>query len=300
MDAVKMSFPQGNAPMAMPVFDVSGIKRKFLDVPYASSPNQTVDIYLPDEGDGPFPTIVFVHGGAFVGGEKRDTQMAYVLNGIRRGYAVVSVDHRLIPEAIFPDQLFDFKCALRFLHANADKYMLDAKRFASAGDSAGGYFALFSAATQDIPAYEGDLGWEGHSSKVQAVIGWCGVYDLVQQSEFTRGQPMPEGAPADMPVFDFADMFAGVETQAHRGLMRFTSPRHFITPAFPPALIQTGDKDQVVPYENSVELAEKIRSVCGEEHCQLDIFPGCTHLDPKINTPENEDRVFAFLDKYLK
>ena len=126
MDVIKIYTPEAEGGFAMPMADVSGVKRKFLDVAYADqSENQKMDIYLPDEGVGPFPVIVFIHGGAFWGGERRDFQMHYVANGIRRGYAVVSVDHRLSDEAKFPEPVYDVKAAIRFLRANAATYLLD-------------------------------------------------------------------------------------------------------------------------------------------------------------------------------
>ena len=126
MDVIKLytpEVPEGQFPMTMA--DVSGVKRKFLDVAYADqSKNQKMDIYLPDEGVGPFPVIVFIHGGAFWGGERRDFQMHYVVNGIRRGYVVVSLDHRLSDEAKFPEPVYDVKAAIRFLRANASTYLI--------------------------------------------------------------------------------------------------------------------------------------------------------------------------------
>ena len=65
--------------------DVSRVKRKFLDLAYGEHPKQKLDIYLPETGEGPFPTIVYIHGGAFIGGDKRDYQMLYVSDGIARG-----------------------------------------------------------------------------------------------------------------------------------------------------------------------------------------------------------------------
>ena len=48
--------------------DTDWVKRKYLDVVYASdSPNQRLDIYLPEKGEGPFPTLIHVHGGGFAG-----------------------------------------------------------------------------------------------------------------------------------------------------------------------------------------------------------------------------------------
>ncbi|NMA25554.1 MAG: carboxylesterase family protein, partial [Clostridiales bacterium] len=79
-----------------PQIDAQKTKRKFLDVSYASqSPNQLLDIYLPPEGSGPFPTLVYIHGGGFFMGDKRDAQLHCPYDGINRGYAVASVGYRL-------------------------------------------------------------------------------------------------------------------------------------------------------------------------------------------------------------
>ena len=76
-----------------PMADISWVKRKFLDVPYGTdSKQQCFDIYLPDEGDGPFPLFVHIHGGGFAFGDKRDDHMDAYLLGTKRGYAVASLD----------------------------------------------------------------------------------------------------------------------------------------------------------------------------------------------------------------
>jgi acetyl esterase/lipase len=291
---------EGLKPMELPQMDASEIRRKFPDVPYASeSPSQMLDIYLPDEGEGPFPTIVFLHGGAFVGGRKNDMQTSLVIDGLNRGYAVVSVEQRLAGEkGVFPYPLFDFKAALRFLRANADAYMLDGRRFASAGASAGAYHAVMAAATQHIPQFEDPaMGNPEQSSKVQAVVGLFGVYDLVMQSEFTQAQgPMP-GAER---VFDFAEVFAGVKPAEHPGLMYFTNPIHWVTPEMPPTLLQAGDADQIVPFAASAALAERIKVVCGADRIQFDVAEGGAHGDPVFHGEDYQARLFAFLDARLK
>jgi len=76
--------------------NTDAIERKWLDVPYAkASRAQKLDIYLPDEGNGPFPVIVSIHGGAFKSGDKADNQLTPMLEGLKRGYAVVSINYRL-------------------------------------------------------------------------------------------------------------------------------------------------------------------------------------------------------------
>lgn len=89
-----------------------GTKRKYLDIPYATlSPLQKLDIYLPDEGDDPFPVIVSIHGGAFMGCDKSDMQVLPMLEGLKRGHTVVAVNYRLSWEAMFPALVHDVKAA---------------------------------------------------------------------------------------------------------------------------------------------------------------------------------------------
>ena len=114
--------------------DTSSITRKWQDVPYADqSKAQKLDIYLPEQGEGPFPVLIFVHGGAYIFGNKRDSQFLHAISAVKKGYAAVSVEYRLATEAQFPYPLFDVKAAIRFLRAHAKEYMLDPDRFALSG-----------------------------------------------------------------------------------------------------------------------------------------------------------------------
>jgi acetyl esterase/lipase len=285
--------------MESPTLDFSDIRRKFLDIPYASaSPSQKLDILLPPEGTGPFPTLIFIHGGAFVFGSKRDTQFLQAIDGINRGYAVVTVEYRLGYEARFPAGLFDFKAAIRFLRAHAAEYMLDGSRFASCGDSGGGYYAVMAAATQGNPVFEDlSLGNADYSSSVQAVVSWFASIDMiVQEQELKKiGGPDPT-------LPNYRKVWLGANVSDIEGLMHFTNPLHFITPAFPPILIHHGSADKTVPCKQAYILEEKVREVCGKGRAELEIMKGYNHggFDPRWNEPENIDKSFAFLDKHLK
>jgi len=102
--------------------DTSTIKQKWIDVAYADkSAAQKLDVYLPNDGTGPFPVIIAIHGGAFKSGDKSG-ELGYLQEALTRGYAVVSVNYRLSGEGIFPAQINDVKAAIRFVKANASKY----------------------------------------------------------------------------------------------------------------------------------------------------------------------------------
>ena len=298
-----MDFPADFNPfegsMEKPILDVSDIERKYLDIPYAAdSPNQRLDIYLPLEGDGPFPTTIFVHGGAFILGDKRDNQLLQAIDGIKRGYAVVSVEYRLAFEAKYPAALFDVKAAVRYLRANAAAYMLDSSRFALCGDSAGGHYVIMAAATQGNPVFEDlTMGNAGYASAVQAVASRFGVFDFTVESKLARENP-----PKADPYFpDIETHLLGAHSEDIGGLVRFTNPLNFITPDLPPVFIEHGTADVIVPVVHAHMLDEKVRAVCGEGRAELLIRDGYNHggIDERWNAPEINAEMFDFFDRHL-
>ena len=298
----------------LPLIDTSEITRKWLDVDYTPQnphPARKLDIFLPETGDGPFPTIVCIHGGAFSAGTKNDAQVAAYFEGLERGYAVVSVEQRLcnlLPdgthncEGRFPNPLFDFKAAIRFLKSNAAQYMLDTGRFVTAGGSAGGYHAIMAALTQDVPAmYDDSLGWADVDGSVRAVVDWFGVGDVVVQSEFSEANPtmtMPDGTEVTMP--NFMDIFLGASCREYPHLVYFATPDSWVTKDMPPVLLQHGAADMLVTAECSRRLAKRIEEICGKDRVTYDEFDDYTHGDIRFSSPENIDRVFNWLNEKLK
>jgi acetyl esterase/lipase len=302
------TIPSGS-PGELPMMDLSGIARKRLDVDYTPDnphPARKLDIFYPDAGSGPFPTIVCIHGGAFVAGEKGDMQVAGFVDGIAYGFAVVSVEQRLraplpdgtfSPEGLFPNPLCDFKAAIRFLRKNAEAYTLDPERFAVAGDSAGAWHAVMAALTAGVPAfYDNALGHDGVDERVQAVVSWFGVGDLVVCAEYGKEHPMAT-MPDDVvvPRNNFEDIFLGVGASEHRNLAYLASPETWITERTPPVLLQHGTGDEVVPIENSRRIAERIAEVCGADRVAFDVMDGYLHGDERFYEDANLERVFSWL-----
>ena len=160
--------------------NIQNIKLKWLDIAYATtSTAQKLDVYLP-EGNGPFPVILSIHGGAFKAGDKRDGQLMPMLEGLKRGYAVVSINYRLSPEAIFPAQIYDVKAAVRWIRANAKQYKFNPDKIAAWGGSAGGTLTALVGTSGDVKELEDlSLGNPTQSSRVQAVVDWFGQTDFL-------------------------------------------------------------------------------------------------------------------------
>ena len=151
---------------------------------YGSHRMQRLHLFLPENGDGPFPLIVYFHGGGWEGGGPSDGQVRPFLPGLERGYAVASCGYRLMPEAFYPDDLGDVKQALAWLHENRDELNLDTGRLVLAGSSAGAHLALLAAFTQGQPLFDGDR--YGSLPEVRAVVDLYGPTDFSMEDEHYR------------------------------------------------------------------------------------------------------------------
>jgi acetyl esterase/lipase len=287
----------------LPPVNTDHIKRKFLDVPYAAlSPAQKLDIYLPDESEGPFPVILSIHGGAFMGCDKSDAQVTPALEGLERGYAVVAVNYRLSWEAIFPALVQDAKAAVRWVRANASKYHFDPERIAAWGGSAGGYQSSMLGTSAGIPELEDlSLGNPDQPCSVQAVVSWYGPTNFLKMDEFLTASGMlpPPGFRHSEPNSPESLLLGQLITEIP-DKVKAANPETYLRHDAPPFLLQHGVKDPVVPVQHSIEFAAKIEQVCGAGRVELDLIEGAEHADPKFETPENVKRVLDFLDKQLK
>jgi acetyl esterase/lipase len=286
-----------------PDADTSHVKRKYLNIPYADlSPFQKIDVYLPDEGSGPFPVIVSLHGGAFMGCDKADMQVLPMLEGLKRGYAVVAVNYRLSWEAIFPALVHDAKAAVRWIRANAEQYHFDPDRIAAWGGSAGAYLASMLGTSAGVQELEDlSLGNPGQPSQVQAVVAWFGPTDFFKMDEYLTGRGMaPEPGMEHSGPNSPESLLLGQKITEIPDQVRVANPETYISSTAPPFLLQHGTMDPVVPVQMSIHFAAKLEQVLGKERVQLDLLEGAEHGDPRFESPENVARVLGFLDKHLK
>lgn len=287
-----------------PQANTDHIERKFLDIPYASlSPAQKLDIYLPDEEDrGPLPVILSIHGGAFMGCDKSDAQVIPMLDGLKRGYAVVAVNYRLSWEALFPALVHDVKAAVRWVRANATKYNFDLERIAAWGGSAGGYLSSMLGTSAGIPEMEDlSLGNPDQPSNVQSVVDWFGPTNFLKMDEHLAANGMlpPPGFRHSEANSPESLLFGQVITEIPEKVAA-ANPETYIRPGAPPFLLQHGTIDPVVPVQQSIEFAAKLRSLVGEDQAILELFEGAAHADERFESSENVTRVLDFLDTNLK
>ena len=286
--------------------DTSSIKMQYTDIAYGIiSPTQTLNIYLPNEGEGPFPVIVAIHGGAFKMGSATGGDVAAMLEGVNHGYAVVSINYRLSGEAIFPAAVNDCKAAIRFIKANAEKYNLNPDKVAVWGDSAGGNLASMVGTTGNVNTLDGDNNENpDYSSSVQAVVDWFGPLDFLKMDEqFASAGITPkfgETSIESSPESQYIGQLITNDTE----LTEKANPETYISTmkadTAPSFLIQHGTADSNVPTQQSINFAAQLKAVIGDSKVKLELLEGAGHGTEEFNSKENLDKVFEFLDSILK
>jgi len=118
-----------------------------------------------------------------------------MLEGLKRGYAVVAINYRLSGEARFPALVHDAKAAVRWIRANAQRYHFDPDRIAAWGGSAGGYWPRCWEPPRGSELEDLSLGNPDRPSHVQAVVAWFGPTDFLAMDEqlADSGLPSPPG-----------------------------------------------------------------------------------------------------------
>ena len=302
MSEIKLLSPQEIAAMfgrfAALKLDTSGIRRKFLNCPYGEEKRQSLDIYLPNKGDGPFPAVLFLHGGGWAFGDKGDAQLLPFIGGVERGYAVVGVGYRLLPQIRYPDNLFDVKAALRWTAENADAYLINPERVALSGASAGAHLAMMAAFTQGQAVFEGAPLTK--TCRIRAVVDQYGPTDFLKQTAQFDASGYPRMRAPDDDAQDSVDSLLGVRLKSVPNLARFINPIDHVHPGIPPVLLQHGRYDPCIPYQQATELYDKIIRTAGHGMAELELSETYTHADPGFAERESVERIFAFLDKHLK
>ena len=257
------------------------------DLAYGDHGWNKLDLYVP-KSDAPLPLIVWVHGGGWEGGSKYGGGPS--LDMLGKGYAVASINYRLSWQAIFPAQIEDCQAGVRWLRAHAKEYNLDPDHFGAWGMSAGGHLVALLGTTNDatFPTKEGG---KHVSCAVQAVCDWFGPADFLHWGNLTLENP---GTPAANPV---TRLLGGgvVEKQV---LARKASPITYVSKSSAPFLILHGDKDPLVPLQQSEELNEALKKAGVDS--SLHVIKGNGHGGPGFRARavlEEEDEFFA---KYLK
>jgi acetyl esterase/lipase len=244
-----------------------------------------MDIWLPREAVETVPVVMWVHGGAFLFGDRRELPPTFEPNSVFRllneaGIACATIDYRHAFEAPFPAQLHDLKAAVRYLRTFACELGIDGSRIGAWGESAGGHLVTLLGLTGQREDLHGGLGAQNQASSISAVVSFYGVSSLVDipRVDIPEGTfppaltaSMPEGMSMLMPPSHM--LVGGSDDPA---LLAAASPLSYVTPGAPPFLLIHGDNDKTVPHTQTDPLAtalekagvqHQVVTIKGADHC---------------------------------
>jgi len=243
-----------------------------------------LDLARPAGGDGPFPAVLVIHGGAWRSGDKAGNRPA-LAEFARHGYVAISPQYRFCPGETFPAQVHDVKAAVRWLRSHRDEYKIDADHIGAVGFSAGGHLALMLGVTGPGDGLEGDAPSGGPGSKVQAVVNYFGPTDLAADD-------IPEASKSFV-----RDLLGGTAAERPEAAAK-ASPLTFVTADDPPILTFQGTKDNLVPYTQAEKLTAAMAKagVAGRTELML----GAGHGWGGAELERTRAETFAFFDRHLK
>ena len=260
----------------------SGEFEVLANVPYVTRGEQPLrmNLYIP-EGDGPFPAVLLVHGGAWRMGNR--WHMHSVGQKLAsRGYTVASISYRFAPAHQFPAQLEDCADAVRFLRQNAQKYKCDPERIGGFGYSAGGHLVSLLGTCTDYESFPFlQSSPTEPSTRLQAVVGG--------------------GAPCNFTVIDpdqrILVYWLGDTRKNIPEVYEKASPETHVSADDPPMFFYHGQRDRIVRVESPQSMSRTLRDagVEGEVHT----IAGAGHLAASRD-PTSIEKAIDFLNRTLK
>ena len=202
------------------------------------------DLYRPPDPNG--CGVLLIHGGAFVHGDRTQLRGYGILLG-RIGYTCLACEYRLAPASKWPAQIDDVNTALRAFHERAPALGVDPQKIAVSGNSAGGQLSLMAAARRESP--------------VAAAIAFYPPTDFLGPGARALGAP------------DAMQFLVGDDVSEAR--LASISPVNFAAADFPPTMLVTGNRDELVDWRDSHAMYQRL--VDAGARAELHVFEGAPH-----------------------
>lgn len=240
-----------------------------------------LDVISATDKAQPRPTLIYIHGGGWVGGSKESAALR-TLPFLAAGMNVVNVEYRLGPVSLAPAAVEDCRCALRWVYKHAKDYGFDLNHLVVNGHSAGGHLSLMTGMLTPEAGFDNECPGP-ENLQVAAIVNYYGITDV---ADLLAGPN--EKSYAVMWLGSLRDRFE---------LAKQLSPLTYVRPGLPPIFTAQGDADPTVPYEHSVRL-HKALTAAGVPN-QLYTVPGGKHggwtTEQYLSVQE---AIFAFLKQH--
>jgi acetyl esterase/lipase len=225
----------------------------------------TMDVFKPQKTNGA-AVIEIVSGGYF--SSHAAVQVAIIESFLKRGYTVFCVVHGSQPRYQVPEIFQDIQRASRYIHYHAKDYGIDANRLGVTGASAGGNLSLLLGTAGGKAKPDASDPVDRESSRVQAVACFFPPTDFLNYGEPGKAHiRATDFDPRFRPSFDYRELSPTTrlyervtDPEKLKEITRSISPIYSITRETPPTLIIHGDKDTLVPLQQSETMVEKLKA----------------------------------------
>lgn len=266
---------------------------KIANVPFRRVAGRVLklDVYRPSAGATGRPALLYIHGGGWTVGDKREQGLPLLHHMARNGWVCFTANYRLSPGATFPDHLVDAKAALAWIREHGVEYGADPSFVAVSGGSAGGHLAALVGLTENDDRYQ--PGFESVDTSVQAVVPIYGVYDATNRLGVQSDQYVPL-------LMEPLVIKAFLADEPER--FREASPLDRVHPAVPPFLVIQGDRDTLAPVAEARAFVDALNGQSDVRVLYME-FPGAQHIFDLFYSSQSAQMVegtLAFLnDEYV-
>ena len=235
------------------------------------------------------PVMVYIHGGAWMIGEKREQGKPMMYELVARGWVCVAINYRLSPKATWPDHIVDAKRAVAWVKEHIAEYGGDPSFVAVSGGSAGGHLCALLALSTGDPAFQ--PGFESADTRVDACVPFYGVMDLTGTDE--------ESARYGSGLLDLLEKrIMKTSAAEHPEVFRAASPTYRVRADAPPFFVLQGQNDTLVPVEEARTFVAALRAVSRAPvaYAELPLAQHAFDILASLRCQATTNGVAAFLD----
>lgn len=263
----------------------------FFDLSYGTHERQVVDLCIPNGASGDIGMVLFIHGGAWIQGDKEtyDGGMSYGASSL--GVATASVNYRYISESVdLHDVLDDINSALATVKAKGAEKGVNINKVLLTGDSAGAHLALLYAYSRKQTAPIAPV----------AVISNSGPTDLYDDNFYHNNAMGDTAFVCQLMSYACGQSFTYEQKESAKAALYSVSPVSYVSADCVPTVINHGDADSIVPFSNALAL-DALLTQHGVEHV-LNVYDGADHDLGKDEEARDkaDELLFGYIDRFLK
>ena len=263
----------------------------FFDMSYGTHERQVVDLCIPEEASGDLGLVLFIHGGAWIAGDKESYSEGMNYGASELGVATAALNYRYISEDVdLLDVLDDIDAALAEIRKKGAEVGVNINRVLLTGDSAGGHLSLLYAYARKNTAPVTPV----------AVISNSGPTDLYDDNFYHNNALGDKAAISDLMSKACGQRFSYENKDDAKNALYSVSPIAYVSADSVPTVINHGNADTIVPFSNAQTL-DALLTQYGVEHV-LNVYNGADHDLGKDDAAKDraDELLFGYIDRFLK